>query len=176
MNLVTARSVEAKKDAYDAELDAALAAATATELVAAASDEERLTPLARFHAIGERVLALTDHVEGHRPMGELISQKHTGKIELGDSGLAIVVRATTPFTRRGSLIGTVPPQYVEVSWVKSADTESIPFASEGVHIDNLASHRVMPQDLGTLLLMEQSLDVAELARHDSAATPAIATT
>lgn len=167
MDLRTAIGIEAKRQEFDKAVEAAQQEAAASE-VAATKENTEDAPSARerFQALGEQVLALFD-LEGTSKKRS--GEERTGKIHVGADGLAIIVKAHLRYTRDDFTPREL--DRIEVDWISGDDTHRPPLVTEGVSLAEVCVTDVTPATLGTMSLIEQSLEVAKLARQ-SANTPA----
>jgi hypothetical protein len=171
MDLKTALGVEHKRREAEEEVEAALKAATEAETSETTAAEEagieRPSAKQRFRTLGERIMALADEKETRRTRGDYSGELHKGFTEIGVEGLAIVATARESYTP-GSLRGR-ELDHLDVEWRSSAYAADSPLARQEIGLSEVQDHNITPEVYGMLRLMEQSIDVIELARQSAQA-------
>lgn len=169
MDLRTAISVESKRREAEEAVEAALKAASEEEAQeAAAAGTERPSAKKRFLNLGSRIIALAEEREAlGLPDGTYTGDLHTGSTEIGVEKLAIIVKAREDYTP-GSLRGR-ELSYLDVEWKSSAYVADAPLAHQKVSLSEVQEHNATPEVYGMLRLIEKSIGVVELARHNAQA-------
>jgi hypothetical protein len=164
MNIGTALVAEYKRREVESVLEGTLAEAVEEERAIARRFVERdysqTLPRKRFAWLGDRMISLADSSEGTTTDHEAV---HKGVTPIHAESLSIVTMAHMGLWEGPSQSWEL--KRIEVQWLSGAYVSGFPLAVEELSLEEVKNPT--PEVLGTLKLIEQSLEIAELARRET---------